>query len=519
VKRIITPFKVGLLVLVAGAAFLVFFTFLNRSALQEQDGLTVFAYFEDASGLGKKSRVQIAGIPVGEVTDIKLEGIRARVTMRVQGSLGLRKDAALAKRSESMLGDYLLDLVPGSEKAELMPNGGQIVNVVDKTGMDLAFDRLNRIAGDIQEVTNSLRQVLGGDEGADNLQTIMKNLVEISSSMDTTIAGSGEKLTHVLENLEAFSSDVRQATAGQGDDYRAIVQNVRGATEDVRDVLATIKKVVGSGEGELKDSVASLKQTLGKLDAALANLESLSGKIDKGEGTLGQLINDKELAHDVRMTVTDASDYVNRVVGIMTEVTLRSEFHLNQRGAKNFLQLRLIPKPDKYYLFEIVDDPRGVTVEQTVQRLPPDADERELQTQVTTTRGLKFSAQFAKRYYFATVRFGIIESTGGVGGNLHFLDDALSVNVDLFEFSAQNKDYPRLKAYMNYSFLGHLFFTAGIDDALNRTIRDQDVLSPSVQDLGSRRVISGRDVFFGAGVYFTDDDLKAILTAVPLPGG
>jgi phospholipid/cholesterol/gamma-HCH transport system substrate-binding protein len=36
-------------------------------------------------------------------------------------------------------------------------------------------------------------------------------------------------------------------------------------------------------------------------------------------------------------------------------------------------------------------------------------------------------------------------------------------------------------------------------------------------DIASRRVVSGRDFFIGAGLYFTDDDLKTIIGAIPMP--
>ncbi|MBI5546351.1 MAG: MCE family protein, partial [Deltaproteobacteria bacterium] len=446
-----------------------------------------------------------------------LQGTLARVTLRIRRDLGLRTDATLSKRSESMLGDYLLDLTLGTEQAPLMPDGGQIKVVYDKTGLDQTFDKLNTIAVDIQAVTTSLRQVLGGEAGAGNLQSIMENMVKLSTSMDQTIRGSGEKLNEVLANLEGASGAVRDITFSEGENYRQIVANVRGATEDVREVLKTVKQVLGSGEGELKESVAGLKQTLARLDQSLQNVESVTGKIDRGEGALGTLVNDKRMAEDLSQTVADASEFVNRVAGLMTEVSLRSEYLFKQRGAKNYLQLKLIPKPDKYYFFEIVDDPRGMTVEETVQRLPPDSDQRELQTVITTRQQLKYSAQFAKRYYFVTLRFGIIESTGGVGANLRFLDDSLSITADLFEFTATNKDYPRLRAYLNYSFLGHLFVTAGVDDALNRTLYDTDLVNPAARDLATRRLVSGRDYFVGGGLFFTDEDLKAILSAVPLP--
>lgn len=515
--KILTPFKVGALVLVATGAFLAFFTFVQKGGFGGKESIRTWAYFSDATGLGPKSRVQIAGIPVGEVSRIELDGLRARVTLEIRRDVPLKVDARLTKRSQSILGDFLLDLYPGSPDAEPMPDGGEIRRVIDKGQVDEVFDRLNQITEDISHVTASLRNVLGGEQGSDSLETILQNLVKISASMDQTIGQAGEKLTTVLSNFESFSDDVRGMTAGQEQTVHEVVTNVKVITEDVRDVLRMAKRVMGAGEGELRDSVASLKVTLARLDQALRNMESVTAKVDRGEGTLGRLVNDKRMGDSLAQVVDDASDFVGRVTELQTEVSLRSELHLNQRGAKNYLQLRLIPKPDKYYFFEIVDDPRGVTTEETVQRLPPDASEREQQTVVTTRQQLKFTAQFAKRYYFLTLRFGITESTGGVGANLHFLDDALTLRMDLFEFSAQNKDYPRLKGFVNYSFLNHLFITAGVDDALNRTVYDTDLLSPGARSLGSRRLISGRDFFLGGGFYFTDDDLKALISVVPSP--
>ncbi len=515
-KQIVTPFKVGLLVIVAGVGFLAAYGFVRKGGLDDTSGRLAWAYFSDASGLGHKSKVTIAGINVGEIAEIRLEGTKAKLFLRIRREIPLKKDAVLSKRSESMLGDYLLDLMPGTEAAEPLEDGGQIVNVLDRTGLDQTFERMNKIAGDIQDITKSLRTVLGTEEGAGNLRTILENLTALSAAMDKTIRGSGDKLQAVLENLEGFSSDVRGLTSGQDENFRRIVLNVRGATEDVRDVLTTVKQVLGSGEGEFKQSVASLKQTLVRLDSALESVESVVKKVDSGEGTLGQLVNDKELHESLRTTAMDVGDYVGRMTHVMAEVSLRSEWHLQQASSKNYLQLKLISKPDKYYLLEIVDDPRGTTTVQTVERLPPDANQRELQTQLVTSQGLKFSAQFAKRYYFATLRFGIIENTGGAGANFHFLNDNLRLSFDLFEFGALNKDYPRLKAYANYAFLGHVFVTAGIDDAFNKTLRDRDLLSVSSSDTATRRIISGRDYFLGAGIYFTDDDIKSLLPSLPV---
>ena len=132
-KTIATPFRVGLLVLAAIGFLLVFLVFVRRGTLGA-DTITVYAMFRDASGLGTRSRVQVAGIPVGEIREITLVGTRARVALRVRKDIGLRTDAILIKRTESFLGDYLLDLQVGSPNAPLMPDGGEITHVSTSRG-------------------------------------------------------------------------------------------------------------------------------------------------------------------------------------------------------------------------------------------------------------------------------------------------------------------------------------------------------------------------------------------------
>jgi phospholipid/cholesterol/gamma-HCH transport system substrate-binding protein len=144
---------------------------------------------------------------------------------------------------------------------------------------------------------------------------------------------------------------------------------------------------------------------------------------------------------------------------------------------------------------------------QIVQSNPPASGEPVTQIQRITRDDLKFSAQFAKRYYFTTLRFGIIESTGGAGADVHFFNDHVTLKMDAFNFSVEELRYPRLRATLRLQAFGHLFATAGMDDILNRQVRDS----------ASNKLIAGRDIFFGAGVFFTDDDLKAVLTAAPVP--
>lgn len=506
--KIVTPFRVGLLVLTSVVLLTIFMTMVKKGGLSEDESVAVTAYFKDASGLGKKSRINIAGIAVGEVTDIKLQGTRALVSLRIRKDVGLREDASLTKRSESLLGDFLLDLYPGSEAAPLMKDGGEIKKVIDQQGMEAIFGSLEKITGDIQAVTNSLREVLGGEKGQGSLEKIVQNLVTLSETMDRTIRQSADRLAAILQNVEGASATVRGITEDQQESIRSVIGNIELITRDVRDVLATVKKIVGSGEDDLKESVASLKETINKLDRSLANVEEVTEKVKNGEGVAGTLLTDNRTSQKLTETIEDVSGFASRLTQIKTEVGVKSEYLFAQGEAKNFLTVRVIPKPDKYYLIEIVDDPRGTITTEYVQQNPPSVGQPVTQIKKVTTEGIKFSAQFAKRYYFTTLRFGIIESTGGIGTDFHFFDDHLSLKLDAFNFSVQELRYPRLRAAMRLQAFEHLFATAGVDDIMNNPVRD------AVSD---RRLLVGRDFFVGAGLYFTDEDLQALITVTGVP--
>ncbi len=516
-KKLLTPFRVGLLVLAAGGVLFFFLTFVKKGGMNKDESVLLNASFRDASGLTRRSRVQIAGIPVGEITDIKLEGVRARVFIRVKKEIGVRENASISKRSESLLGDYMLDLVPGTEEVPVLAEGGEIKRVVDAQGMEQIFGSLTTITADIQAVTGALKNVLGGAQGQGSLESIVQNLVKLTEAVEKTIRESASKLDSILANVDAVSGDVRRLTEREQNSVGNIVANIESISKDVRDVMTSVKKVVGENEGEVKGGVEGLKETMAKLDRTMANIEAVTNQVKAGQGAIGALVSDQKLGQKVSDTVEDIADYAGRLTNLEVEVGVKADYLLNQGNAKTFLQVRLTPKPDKYYLLEAVDDPRGSVETTYVQSNPPNAGDPVVQKQTVTKESIKFSAQFAKRYSFLTLRFGIIESTGGVGADFtlpikffytsRWIEDALAVKVDAFNFSIEALRFPRLRATVRFIPFEHVYVNVGMDDILNTPNRDTL----------TNRLISGRDFFFGAGVYFTDSDLKSILPVIPKP--
>ena len=134
---------VGALAAVAIGAFLVAFTFFKKGGYSEADTYTAFASFSDATGLTWKSRVQIAGIQIGEVSRIDLVGDKARLELRVKKGIDLHDDACLTKTYPSaLLPDALLEVSPGTTGHPLLKDPGGTEARAAKVTYDLANDEV-----------------------------------------------------------------------------------------------------------------------------------------------------------------------------------------------------------------------------------------------------------------------------------------------------------------------------------------------------------------------------------------
>jgi phospholipid/cholesterol/gamma-HCH transport system substrate-binding protein len=119
-----TQFMVGIFAL-AGLAALAFLSFrLGKLELFAPPSYTIYANFDNISGLKTGDSVEIAGVAVGKVISITLNGERAKVAMRIDRGVKIDDDAIAAIRTRGLIGDKYVALSPGS--GEYLANGGVI---------------------------------------------------------------------------------------------------------------------------------------------------------------------------------------------------------------------------------------------------------------------------------------------------------------------------------------------------------------------------------------------------------
>ena len=90
----------------------------------------------------------------------------------------------------------------------------------------------------------------------------------------------------------------------------------------------------------------------------MKNMETITDRLEKGEGTVGRLLTDDTIANNVEEITEDAGSFV-RLTRLQTIVGLRTEYNFSRARSRTTCRSQLMPRPDKFYLIELVEDPRG----------------------------------------------------------------------------------------------------------------------------------------------------------------
>jgi phospholipid/cholesterol/gamma-HCH transport system substrate-binding protein len=175
---------------------------------------------------------------------------------------------------------------------------------------------------------------------------------------------------------------------------------------------------------------------------------------------------------------------------LQTSVDFHSEYLAGQDLWKSYIGLKVQPGLDRYYLIQVIDDPTGVRTRTKTQSTSTPGTDLTVDETKTSYNRMKLTLLFAKNFYDFTVRGGMIENSGGVGVDYRFFRNRLQFTTEAFQFSKLN-----LRTSLTYHIVKGVYVTGGIFDALNKN--------------------DGYSNYIGAGLSFTNDDMKYLMTRMP----
>ena len=166
-----------------------------------------------------------------------------------------------------------------------------------------------------ERLLGSLDSVMVIVQGVFNEET-KKNLSNSFASIDRT-----------LRNLEGASGNLDTLMQSESARVSEILRNINSITANLSDNNEEISNILGNFSA-ISDSLrgASLGEMLTNVDNILAHVDTIFAKINRGEGTIGALVNDNDLYYNLNQV----SENLNRLL---------VEFRYNPR---RFINLSLI---------------------------------------------------------------------------------------------------------------------------------------------------------------------------------
>ena len=271
--------RVGLIgIVVTVAAVLVAQSFASMPFVT--GGVDFSAHLSDTGGLQVGNKVVVAGVPVGKVERISIEGDKVLVDFSAKG-VEVRRDARLDIKTQTVLGTKFAQLDPG--KRDRLPTGDVIP--VEQTTVPYALtdalgDLTNTASGlDDSQVTNALN-VLGRtfDQTAPQLGNALKGVSRFSdtiSSRDSMIQdllGNAETVTNVLSER---SGQINRLLL----DGNTLLEALDARRSALDTLLTNISAVAVQVKGLIADNNEELTPTLAKLNQVTAELEKRKSEV------------------------------------------------------------------------------------------------------------------------------------------------------------------------------------------------------------------------------------------------
>lgn len=235
---------------------------------------------KDAGGIRMRDPVQLSGVNIGRVSDLKLVPGGVRMALEIEGKYTFPRDSKVRLTAKGLLGEMVADVLPGVSR-EPARGGDQLASADQDQGL----------SGTASELAGTAKTV-GGK--ADTLLT-RANLL-LSQEAIGNVHASTREMQAMMASLAALAAEQRVQLSALSASLRRSAAGVENAAT----------------RPELARAIARTDSMTARLDAATAQLQSASrsfavvaGRIERGEGTLGKLTTDDSLYTNLNSAIAN----------------------------------------------------------------------------------------------------------------------------------------------------------------------------------------------------------------------
>lgn len=325
-----------------------------------------------------------------------------------------------------------------------------------------------------QESLSRNKEYASFDEMSESLNQAAQSFKNLSERLDTLVAKNEENFTQLITNFKDVGAEFKQTGIELNEKLPKVLDKFETVGSEFAETGKTINqklpKILDKFE-KLEDGIqevidenkVTLKSAIKNVDSAFAGVDKAAVKVESSFDKL-----DKYLSSTTKSTLG---------VEIKTEKLQEDNYN------KSHFSLDYSPKPTIHYLLDLVstDDYRD------------DGTGNPNTTKKHEEGRTLISAQYGKDFGNFRFRGGFIENTGGFGVDYYMLNKRFKYAIEAYDFNAYNDvrgDKAHIKTYLEYTMKKHILLYTGYDNILNK---------------------DARNVFFGVGVRFEDNDLKYLI--------
>jgi phospholipid/cholesterol/gamma-HCH transport system substrate-binding protein len=236
--------SVGVFVIL-GFIFLTLVLFFVSGVYLFRSGYTVDVMFNYVSILNKGAPVRMAGVRVGEVSQVDIiydeakQNNRVKVKLFIEKGVEIRENYTFTIRGTHVLSEPHVEITPKPGAFPLLHKGA-LVEGVPLVAVEELIDRAHEILSHLAAILGKFKTGIDDQGTIEDLKTLISNLSSLSGALNTSLKADGD-IHQSFQNIESSS----------------------------------------------------------------ASLSSILGKVEKGDGTLGKLLMEDELYKEMEAFVKD----------------------------------------------------------------------------------------------------------------------------------------------------------------------------------------------------------------------
>ncbi|MHC1775263.1 MAG: MlaD family protein [Lentimicrobium sp.] len=277
--------RIGLLTVVTLAAFIWSFNFLKGKDLFNRQR-TFYASYDNVAGLMTANAVTINGLAVGQVSKLSFNPVNPNkiiVELSISNSVRIPKNTVARIFSSDILGTRGIQLVLGDSPEDAI-SGDTLVSQVQKSLQDEVNTMVQPIIMKAENMMSSMDTVLTVISEVFNKQT-RDNLINTIESLKNTMA-----------SIQGATQTADTLMSSQKTRIAKIITNIESISTNLKQNNENLSRIIANA-ANISDTIAksNISKTMNNLNNSVDGLSRIVQKIENGEGTIGQLVNNDKM--------------------------------------------------------------------------------------------------------------------------------------------------------------------------------------------------------------------------------